>query len=57
VVITYYALGLLDDVLKGLQSRGLEFDLDATLALVLPFLLIAVWGVVHAVRKKFRDDS
>jgi uncharacterized membrane-anchored protein len=57
VVITYYALGLISHALKGMQSRGLDFDLDATLALVLPFLLVAVWAVVHTVRRKFRDDS
>ena len=42
IVITYYALGLIDRALKGIQSRGLDFDPDATLALVLPFLLVAV---------------
>ena len=57
VVITYYALGLIDHALKGIRSRGLDFDLDATLALVLPFLLIGVWVVVRATRRKFRDDS
>jgi uncharacterized membrane-anchored protein len=57
VVITYYALGLISHALKGIQSRGLDFDLDATLALVLPFLLVAVWAVVHIARRRFRDDS
>jgi uncharacterized membrane-anchored protein len=57
VVITYYALGLISHVLKGIQSRGLDFDLDATLAVVLPFLLVAVWAVVHIARRRFRDDS
>ncbi len=57
VVITYYALGLIGHALKGIQSRGFDFDLDATLALVLPFLLVAVWAVVHTVRRRFRDDS
>jgi uncharacterized membrane-anchored protein len=56
VVITYYAIELIDRVLKGIQSRGLNFDLDATLALALPFLLAAVWAVVRATRRKFRDD-
>jgi uncharacterized membrane-anchored protein len=57
VVITYYALGLIGHALKGIQSRGFDFDLDATLALVLPFLLIAVWVVVHAARRRFGDES
>lgn len=57
VVITYYALGLIDHALKGIRSRGVDFDLDATLALVLPFLLIGVWGVVHVARRRFRDDT
>ncbi len=57
VVITSYALGLVGYALKGIKSRGFDFDLDATLGLALPFVLLAVWGVVHLIRKRFRDKS
>lgn len=57
VVITYYALGLAGYALKGIKARGFDFDLDATLGLALPLLALAVWGVVHMIRRRFRDDS
>ncbi len=56
VVITYYALALIEHALRGIRSRGFDFDLDATLALALPFLLVAVWAVVRIARRKFRDE-
>jgi uncharacterized membrane-anchored protein len=57
VVITYYALGLAGYALKGIKARGFDFDLDATLGLALPFLALAVWGVVQLIRKRFRGES
>lgn len=55
IVIAYYALGLLDYALKGARRLGLRFDLDATLGLALPFLLLAVGGAVFLVRKRLRE--
>ena len=57
IVITYYVLGLLEYALKGARRMGLRFDLDATLGLVLPFLLATVCGVVFLVRKRLRARS
>jgi uncharacterized membrane-anchored protein len=55
-VITYYALGLVGYALKGFNSRGFQFDLDATLGLALPILLVTVWAIARAIRRRFRDS-
>lgn len=55
-VITYYALGLIGYALKGIKSRGFEFDLDATLGLALPIVLVTVWWIARAIRRRFRDS-
>lgn len=57
IVITYYTLGLAGYALRGLQSRGFDFDLYATLGLAMPVLLLAVSGVVYLVHRRFRDRS
>lgn len=56
IVITYYALGLAEYALRGLRSRGLAFDLDATLGLAMPVLLLVVCLVVYLVHRRFRDE-
>ena len=39
------------------KPEASSFDLDATLGLVLPFLLAGVWAVVRVSRRRFRDDA
>ena len=56
-MITYYVLALIGYALKGARSVGAQLDLDATLAVVMPVLLLVVWGVVHRIRKRFRERS
>lgn len=55
VVITYYVLGLLGYVLKGVKSLGMKLNSDLTLAVAAPILLIAVWRIMRRIRKRFRD--
>jgi hypothetical protein len=41
-----------------IQSPGIDFDLDLdAIAPVLPFLQIAVWEVIRAMWRRFRDES
>lgn len=57
VVITYYALGLIGYLLKGIGSLGLHVDGEAVVGLAVPVVLLTVWAVVHGIRKRFRDRS
>jgi uncharacterized membrane-anchored protein len=52
VVITYYALGLIGYVLRGSQSLGLNIDVERTLGLSVPVVLLTVWGVVEFIRRR-----
>ncbi|MDQ3667441.1 MAG: DUF3422 domain-containing protein [Acidobacteriota bacterium] len=55
VVITYYALGLMGYVLKGANHLGLKIDVDLALGGAALILLLAAWGLMHRIRKRFRD--
>lgn len=55
VVVTYYVLALVGYAFKGLKSRGFDFDLDATIGLAVPIVLLAVIGAVYLVHRHFRD--
>lgn len=57
VVITYYVLALLTYPLKAIERLGIHLDLEATLALAMPIVLLAVWAVAHRIRTRFRDRS
>ena len=57
VVITYYVLALLGYPLKAIGRLGIQLDLEATLALALPIVLLAVWGVAHRIRTRLRDRT
>lgn len=57
VVISYYVLKLSEYVLSGIRSRGFEFDLEATLGLAVPVVLLAVAGLLHAIWRRFRDHT
>lgn len=58
--ITYYAVGLLSMVFKGLAATGLPIDQDLATGLsVLPVVLIVAWGVRRirkAIQKRSVDD-
>lgn len=55
VVITYYVLGLIGYVLKGTKSLGLTLDVELTLAVAAPILLIGTWCIMRRIRKRFRN--
>jgi uncharacterized membrane-anchored protein len=56
-VIAYYALSLAGFALRALQSRGFPLDVDATLGLLLPFVLAAVAAAAYLIRRQFRDHQ
>ncbi|KAA6183672.1 DUF3422 domain-containing protein [Thiohalocapsa marina] len=52
VAISYYGLGLVGYLLKGLGAGGLPIDADLAIALALPLVVGAVWlGLQRAKRK------
>ena len=55
VVITYYVVGLIGYVLKGANNLGMNFNLDLTLGVAAPILLMAAWCIMRRIRKRFRD--
>lgn len=57
VVITYYVLALFAYPLRAIERLGIRMDLDATLAIAMPIVLLAVWAMAHGIRTKFRDGQ
>jgi uncharacterized membrane-anchored protein len=52
VVISYYTLGLIGYVLRGSKSLGVSLDVERTLGMAVPVVLLAVWGMVALIRKR-----
>ena len=52
VVLTYYLANLLKMLLDGLSSAGLKFNTPLVLAILLPFLIGAVWWMVRRAKRE-----
>lgn len=57
VIVTYYALGLIDYLLRGWRSYRMGLDVDRVLGVAVPIVLLLVWGVVHLIRRRARDRA
>lgn len=55
VVIGYYALGLLGYVLRMLRKIGVGLDPEIVLGLAVLPTMLAVWALLHQIRRRFRD--
>lgn len=55
--IAYYASGLAGYLLKGAKAAGLPIDLDLTVGLLVPLLVVAVYFAVHRARSGLREDD
>ncbi|GFG55214.1 DUF3422 family protein [Mycolicibacterium agri] len=49
--ISYYIVGLVGYLAKGLKSVGLPIDDTLTAALAIPVAVLLVWHTVHRVRR------
>ncbi len=58
IAISYYLIGLLSYMIKG-YADYLPFDLTpkTVIAIAVPFVVIAVWGTLHRIRKKWEEKS
>ncbi len=57
--VSYYAVGLINYLLKGLKGAfapGLGVSTDTLTALSVPFVVFAVWWIVRSIRKKFHGE-
>jgi uncharacterized membrane-anchored protein len=57
VVISYYSLGLIGYALRASRSLGVNVDVERTLGLLVPVVLLAVWGVIELIRRRAHDRS
>ncbi len=58
VAISYYLVGLLSYVLKGVKAGGVHLDSDMAVGIAVPVLAMSVWLGVARVRKKLtRKDA
>lgn len=53
--ISYYALGLLGHVLKGVAPLGPHFDHDLVEAIAAPLVVLAAWAGTRRLRRTMRD--
>lgn len=57
VALTYYIVGLLGYVLKGLEHTRTRFDAAATLALLTPVVLVAVTLILLRIKRSLFADA
>jgi len=57
VVIGYYVLGLLGYLLQALRKIGVGPDPEVVIGLAVLPTLVAVWALLHQIRRRFRDRS
>lgn len=54
--ISYYVIGLASYALKGLKAAGLHLDPDATVALLIPVVALAVWLGMRRLRRRLTRE-
>jgi uncharacterized membrane-anchored protein len=56
VAMTYYLMGLLGYLYEGLAWTGLPLDKKIGFAIAVPVVMLAVWKVIHGVRRRIERD-
>lgn len=57
VVLSYYSVGLLSLLLKGIRAAGVDLDVEIWTGVAIPFAVLAVWGGVRIMRRKIMAHS
>ncbi len=52
--ISYYMVGLLGYLAKGVKAAGLHIDTDLTMGIAVPVLAVAVWMGLRAMHRRFK---
>jgi uncharacterized membrane-anchored protein len=55
--ISYYLIGLIGYGAKGLKAAGLHLDVELTMALSIPLVLLGVWFTLHRVKRHLRGGD
>ncbi|MFB2549573.1 DUF3422 family protein [Ensifer soli] len=55
--ISYYVVGLIGYLAKALESAGLPLKSGVLTGIAVPFVLLAIWLVVRAIRRRHKDDA
>ncbi|RLB36966.1 MAG: DUF3422 domain-containing protein [Deltaproteobacteria bacterium] len=55
VAMTYYLMGLLGYLYEGLAWTGLPLDKKIGFAIAVPVVMLAVWKVIHGVRRRIEQ--
>ena len=55
VAMTYYLMGLLGYLYEGLAWTGLSLDKKIGFAIAVPVVMLAVWKVIHGVRRRIEQ--
>ena len=50
--ISYYVVGLLGYVLKGVHEEGVPINISIATAISVPVVALAIWWIVRRIRKK-----
>ncbi|MGB9340128.1 MAG: DUF3422 family protein, partial [Polyangiales bacterium] len=57
VAITYYLMGLLGYIYEGLAYTGLALNKKIGFAIAVPLIMLVVWRVIHAVKRRVQLDD
>jgi uncharacterized membrane-anchored protein len=55
VAMTYYLMGLLGYLYEGLAWTGIPLDKKIGFAIAVPVVMLAVWKVIHGVRRRIEQ--
>jgi uncharacterized membrane-anchored protein len=53
--ISYYVVGLLGHVMKGVNGAGIAIDTEVATAVFVPIAVLSIWWVVRRVRRRHID--
>ncbi len=52
VVLGYYSTGLIAYMLRGLEAAGFRFNVEITLGILAPLVVVSVWLLVRTIRRR-----
>jgi uncharacterized membrane-anchored protein len=57
IAISYYGLGVIGYLLKGLDASGVAIDTGLAMGIAAPLVLVAAWFGLHRVKQRVRGDA
>jgi uncharacterized membrane-anchored protein len=55
--ISYYVVGLIGYAVKGLKAAGVHLDVEVSMAVAIPLVVLGVWWTLHRVKRHLRNGE